>query len=142
MRNLKRSNVVSVRPQGIKRTDYWFLPPRDEEAAKILDKFEQEENNEEGIREKNKREEVTEEKLGNIKNKSSDSSVGRVTVLPFFLIMTRQTTDQSTKKPTDGHWRVYKVVTLPIMNKKMYNALLTLSSQAFQKNTENCEKSN
>ena len=84
MRKLKRSNVVSVRPQGIQRTDYWFLPPRDEEAAKILDKFEQEENNEEGIREKNKREEVTEEKLGNIKNKSSDSSVGRVTVLPFF----------------------------------------------------------
>ena len=96
-----------------------------------MDKFEQEENNEEGIREKNKREEVTEEKLGNIKNKSSDSSVGRVTVLPFFLIMTRQTTDQSTKKPTDGHWRVYREVTLPIMNKKMYNALLTLSSQAF-----------
>ena len=61
MRKLKISNVVSVRPQGIKRTDYWFLPPRDEEAAKILDKFEQEENNEEGIREKNKREEVTEE---------------------------------------------------------------------------------
>ena len=84
MRKLKRSNVVSVRPQGIQRTDYWFLPPRDEEAAKILDKFEQEENNEEGIREKNKREEVTEEKLGNIKDKSSDSSVGRVTVCPFF----------------------------------------------------------
>ena len=80
MRKLKRSNVVSVRPQGIQRTDYWFLPPRDEEAAKILDKFEQEENNEEGIREKNKREEVTEEKLGNIKNKSSGSSVYKIMI--------------------------------------------------------------